>query len=140
MITIWTNHLSVGNKIIDSAHEDILNLINRVDRLLEARDGAALTETFELLENCLCVYFEVEEKIAQAINFDFTQHKITHQRLLDDFQRRKNILAAKNGIWSDVEGKAFTIYLAKSFVQHINSEGKPMKIVLDTHYYDFQPD
>lgn len=137
---VWIEELSVGNRIIDSAHKDIFSILNRVDYLIGARDVATLAETFKLLENCLRAYFEIEEKIALAINFDFAEHKLMHHLLLKEFQRIRNILAEKNGMWSDREGEDFTISLAKCIVQHIKDEEKPMKIVLDTLYYDFQPD
>jgi len=140
MSALWTNRLSVGNRIIDSAHKDILDIIMKIALLIGERDGAALTEAFKLLENSLCAYFEVEEKFAHAINIDFTKHKLSHQRLLHDFQCIKNILEAKNGMWSEGEGGYFTNSWAKYFVQHIKDDGKQMKVVLETHYYDFQPD
>lgn len=140
MIAIWTNHLSLGNRTIDSAHEHILSIINRVGDLIEARDRAALTETFKLLENSLCAYFEVEKKIAQVIKVDFTQHNLAHQHLLNDLQCMRYILAEKNGMWSDREVKSFIIPWAKRFIQHIKIEGESLKIVLSTHFYDFKPD
>lgn len=140
MIAIWTNHLSLENRTIDSAHEHILSMINRVDYLIGAKEGAALTETFKLLENSLCEYFEAEEKIAQAIKVDFTQHNLAHQLLLNDLQCIRHMLAEKNGMWSDREVEAHTIPWAKRFIQHIKDEGETMKVVLGTHFYDFKPD
>ncbi|MDH4215706.1 MAG: hypothetical protein OEV23_02255 [Gallionella sp.] len=140
MIAVWTNHLSVANRAIDSAHKHIIDEINRVESLVGAQDVAALMEALGLLENSLCEYFEAEEKIAQAISVDFAQHKLAHQRLLKDFHSVKNVLAEKNGKWQDREAGALAIPWAKRFIQHIKDEGKQMKIVLSTHYYDFQPD
>lgn len=140
MIVIWTNHLSLGNRAIDSAHERILGIINRVGDSTEARDGAALTENLRLLENNLCACFEIEAKIAGAIRVDFSQHDLAHQRLLKDLQRIRNFLAEKNDLWSVREVEAFTIPWAKRFTQHIKVEGESLKIVLNTHFYDFKPD
>lgn len=140
MIAIWTNHLSLGNRTVDSAHEHILSIINRVGNIIETRDQAALIETFKLLENSLCAYFEIEQKIAQAVKVDFTQHNLAHQRLLNDLQRMKNILAEINGMWSDREVEAFIVPWAKRFVQHIKIEGESLKVVLGAHFYDFKPD
>lgn len=140
MIAIWTNHLSLGNRAIDSAHEHILSMINRVDYLIEASDGAALTETFKLLEDSLCAYFEAEEKIAQAIKVDFTQHNLVHRQLLSDLQHIRCIHAEKNGMWHDREVEARTIPWAKRFVQHIKDEGESLKVALGAYFYDFKPD
>ena len=139
MSAIWTNRFSVGNRVIDSAHRDILNILFRIAYLIGEKDFAALRETFMLLEESLCTYFEVEEKYAQSINVDFAHHRHTHQRLLNDIKCIRNTLEAKNGMWADGEGEAYTNSWVKNFVQHIKDDGKPMKAVLDTHYYDFQP-
>ena len=140
MIAIWTNDLSLGNRTIDSAHEHIFSVINRVDDIARARDGVALTETFKLLENSLSAYFEAEEKIAQAIKVDFAQHKLAHRRLWNDLQCMKNILAENNGMRSDSEVETFALPCAKRFIQHIQNEGESLKVVLNTHFYDFKPD
>jgi len=140
MIAIWTNHLSVANRTLDNAHKNILDIINRIDQLSGNGDTVALTETFELLEESLCAYFEAEEKIAHAINVDFAQHKLAHQRLLNAIHSMKNALAETNSKRSDSEVKHLAISWAKHFIQHIKDEGNLMKIVLNTHYYDFLPD
>lgn len=139
MSSIGTNRFSVGNGIVDSAHKDILNIVFRIAYLIGKRDGAALKENFVLLENKLCAYFEIEEKLAQAISHDFSQHKLTHLRLLNDFQCIKNILESKNCMWAEEEGEFFTNSWAKGFVQHIKDDGMPAKAMLDTHYFDCQP-
>lgn len=140
MIAVWTNHLSVANRTIDSAHKHIIDEINKIESLIGAKDVAELTEIFKLFEDSLCAYFDAEEKIAEAISVDFAQHKLAHQRLLKDFHSMKNILAEKNGKWHDREADSLAIPWAKRFIQHIRDEGNQMKVVLSTHFYDFQPD
>ena len=140
MIAVWTNHLSIGNRAIDSAHEHIFSIINKASDLIGAQDGDALAETLKLLEDNLCAYFEVEEKIAQAVNVDFTEHDLVHQHLLSGLQRMRNVLAEKNGKWPDGEVEAFAIQWAKRFIQHIKIEGEPLKFVLNTYFYDFKPE
>jgi len=140
MIALWTNHLSVANRAIDSAHKHIFSIINRVDSLIGTKDDATLIDTFGFLEDSLCAYFETEEKIAKAINVDFAQHKLAHQQLLNDFHWMRNTLAEKNGKWSEKEVENITVPWVKRFIQHIKDDGKQMKVVLSTHYYDFQPD
>lgn len=140
MIAVWTNHLSVDNRIIDSAHKNILNVINRAGRLIGSRDVDALTETFGALEDSLRAYFEIEERIAQAVNVDFDQHKVVHQRLLSDFHCMRDILTEKNGRWSDSEAATLIDPWIKCFIRHIKDDEKHMKVVLSGQYYDFQPD
>ncbi|MBY0576706.1 MAG: hypothetical protein K2P67_08945 [Gallionellaceae bacterium] len=139
MESMWSKKLSVGNRLIDSKHKRLHNTINDLSRSISAGEAAALSGLFDLLEDYLHDCFVVEENIAQTIGFDFSQHRLTHQRLLNEFQRIKNELTAKNGMWSSHEGKHYANTLKSSLVKHIELDGKPFKAVLDTHYYDLKP-
>lgn len=132
--------LSVGNRLLDSEHKNLHDIINVITSLIVARDVAALPEAFELLENNLCTYFVVEENIAQAVNFDFTQHRLAHQGLLNKFQRIKDKLMAKNGMWPKLDKGYCTHYLRDFLIQHIKLDSKPLKTVLDTCLYDLKPE
>ncbi len=132
-----TKQLSVGNRAIDSAHKELFGVIDRIARSITERNISALAEAFDLLENCLCAYSAVEENVAQAVGFDFTEHMLTHQNLSNEFQRIKNWLTAKNGAWSEFEGKGCVDSLQNCMIRHIEEEGKQLKIVLETHFYDF---
>lgn len=134
-----TKQLSVGNRMIDSAHKEVFDVIDRITHSIAVRNISALTEAFDLLENCLDAYFSVEENIAQAVGFDFTKHRLTHQDLSNEFQRLKNWLMEKNGLWSNFEEKGCIDSLKNCMVRHIKEDGKPLKVVLETHFYDFKP-
>lgn len=135
----FSKELSVGNRAIDSAHKEVFGMIDRIARPIMARDVTALSEAFDLLENCLCVYFSVEENIAQALDFDFTKHKLAHQDLLKIFQRIKDELTAVDNRSSEFEKKDCISYLRDCLIRHIKEDGEPLKMVLDTHFYDFNP-
>ena len=134
-----TKQLSVGNRAIDSAHKEILGIINGIARTIMARDIATLSEAFELLENCLCAYFSIEENIAQTVSFDFTRHRLAHECLLKEFRRTKNELMAKNGAWSKFEESGYIDSLKNSLIRHIRTDAEPLKIILETHFYDLNP-
>ncbi|MBI5439201.1 MAG: hemerythrin domain-containing protein [Nitrosomonadales bacterium] len=135
----FTKQLSVGNRAIDSAHKEVFGMIDRIARPIAARDIAALSEAFDLLENCLCVYFSVEENIARALDFDFTKHKLAHQDLLKIFRRIKDELTAADNRSSEFERKDCIGYLRDCLIRHIKEDGRPLKMVLETHFYDFNP-
>jgi hemerythrin-like metal-binding protein len=135
-----TKQLSVGNRMIDSAHKEVFGMIDRIVHSVMARDVAALSEAFCRLENCLYVYFSVEEDIAQAVSFDFTQHRLAHQELLKKFQRMKDWLMAKNGAWSKFEEKGCIDSLGNCLIWHIKEDSAPLKVVLNTHFYNFAPE
>lgn len=136
---LWTKQLSVGNRIIDSAHKKLLGMVISIESLVKAGDSAALSEAFELLEDCLSDYFLFEEYIAQAIDLPFSRHELAHQCLLNETRRIKNELAANNGMWSDTAAKHYSKLLRDCLIKHIQEESKPIKIMLDTQLYDFKP-
>lgn len=132
--------LSVENRILDSEHKNLHGIIDGITGLIAAGDVAALSEAFKLLENRLYTYFVVEENIAQAVSFDFTHHKLAHQHLLNEFQRIKDGLVAKNGMWSKLEREGYINSMRKCLIRHIKVDAAPFRIVLSTHLYDLKPD
>lgn len=136
---LLSKELSVGNRLLDSEHKNLHDIINVITSLIVAGDVAALLEAFELLENCLCAYFVVEENVAQAANFDFTQHMLAHQGLFGKFQRIKHEWLAKNGMWSELENGCFIHSLRDCLIQHIKVDSRPFQMVLNTCLYDLKP-
>lgn len=130
---------SVGNRAIDLEHKKIHDLINRITRLFDSKDSAALVEAFEQLESDLATYFVIEENIAGAINLDFSKHRQAHQRLLGEVRLARNECLTKNGNWSTEEQKNCADFLWNCLIRHVTEDGKPLKILLDTQYYDFKP-
>lgn len=135
---VWSKQLSVGNRAIDSKHKKLHDILNEIARLISASDVAALSAAFAMLEQCMHACFAVEENIAQAIGFDFSMHRLAHQRLLNEFQYMQHELMGKNGVWSRDEGRYYADTLMSYFIKHIKVDGKPFKAVLDTHFYDLK--
>lgn len=135
----FSKTLSIGNRILDFEHMKLHDIIDMLAHSIVVRDMAALSEAFELLENCLCAYFVVEKNIAQAVNFDFAHHERTHQYLLSKSQRLKAELIAKNGKWLEWEVKYYINSLRNYLTQHIREDSKPLSIVLNAHFYDLKP-
>ena len=129
--------MSIGNRVIDSEHKKLYDMINRVAHSIAARNVAALSEAFELLESCLCDYSSIEGRVAQAVNFDFTQHRLAHQHMLDEVRRIRGVLVAGNCVSPEDEHHARC--LMDCLIKHIKEDGRPLKLVLDTHLYDFNP-
>jgi hemerythrin len=137
MALAWSNELSVGNAIIDSEHKNLLVMVNNIEQLLKAKDTSNLSHELELLENWLCTHFENEEKIAQAVGFDFTKNKLEHQNLLKELHRIIDELKAMNGIWSEKTAKKHFQYLCDWLTGHVIEEDMLMKPVLQTREYHF---
>jgi len=138
----FSKELSIGNRILDSEHMKLHDIINRIACSIAVSDMATLSDEFELLESCLCAYFVLEENIAQAINFDFSQHRLTHQRLLNMCQQARYELIVENGAWLEflkIDVKYYIDSLKDYLIQHIRKDSKPLSIVLNAHFYDLNP-
>ena len=136
----WTRQLSVGNAVIDSEHKNLIAIVNSVKRAIKARDSAALPQELEHLEDWLYVHFANEGKIAQAVNFDFSQHKLAQQCWLKELWFLRNELIDKHGLWSDDAIEYFSLFLSDWLIDgHIISLDMPMKPVLQAYGYNFLP-
>lgn len=140
MDTIWSEQLSVGNATIDSEHRNLLRVIDDVERAIRVRDNAALLRTFELLEHCVGVHFADEERIAQAIGFDFAQNKLEHEYVRKELQSMRDELMVKEGSWSESAAEHYSYFLSEWMIQHVLQEDMLMKPVLQSYPYDFKPD
>lgn len=139
-IMVFSKEFSVGNRILDSEHKKLHDIINTIAASIKARDVVALSAGFELLENCLHAYFVAEENIAQAVGFDFNQHRVAHQDLMYKFQSLKNELTAKNLVFSEHEEASYIHTLCRHLKLHVLLESAPLELVLSTHFYDLKPD
>ncbi len=126
--------------MIDSIHKEVFEIINHIARLICNKDIPGLQEAFALLEQSLAEYFATEAKVAQAVGFDFDNHVLAHQALLKDIRHKKTELVERNGLWSKSEEKIHIDSLRNCFISHIKEDSNPLKILLETHYYDFKPD
>ena len=135
-----STQFSVGNEMIDSEHRNLLKMINDVESAIRAGNRSTLPQSLKLLEDCVAVHFADEEKIAQAIGFDFTQNKLEHQYVQNELRHMVEDLVAKNGAWSESVAAHYSFFLSEWMIEHILQEDMLMKSVLQTYPYDFKPD
>lgn len=140
MKLLWSKQLSIGNVIIDSEHRNLISLVNDIIRAIEARIDSDLAQAFEQLEQALRVHFTNEEKIAQAIGFDFSRHSLAQQYGLKELQFLRNELVGGNGSWSENAVEHFTHFLKNWMIdEHIIGLDMQMRPVLQTYDYEFWP-
>jgi hemerythrin-like metal-binding protein len=136
----WAEHLSVGNALIDLDHKNLICKVNNVRNAIRARDSFMLKVAFEHLEDGLCIHYANEERIAQAVNFDFSAHKQKQQYTLSELQHLRAELLAKRGIWSDLAVAHFIGFLKTWMIEdHIVRMNMLMKPTLQSHDYTFLP-
>lgn len=143
MLDFDNHNLSVGNKILDYTHKELLNIVSWMNHLIDVDDPHTLLDAIDLFENRLNAYFANEESIAQAVGFDFAEHKLSHQYLMEVFGgtclKNKGWLMTENGALPKIEVKKDIDFLKNCLVQHIKKDSKPLKIILDTQFYTFAP-
>jgi hemerythrin-like metal-binding protein len=131
--------LSVGNRTIDSEHRKLIGKIEDIAHLITANNDVSLSVACKLLNDGLRDYFVVEERIAQALNFDFAQHRQAHQDLLKECQLLKNKLMNLSSLHSFFDRKDCVDSMNNYLILHIKEDSKPFKLVLDSQSYDFHP-
>ncbi len=135
----WTEQLSVGNALIDTEHENLIDMINSVEHALRAGDQPALLSSFKRLADGVRLHFMTEEKIAQAIRFPFDHHHGAHQYLQKELQYMREELEAKSGMWSEGAVEHFSRMLGSWMMDHIAGEDMMLKPALQACSYDFAP-
>lgn len=140
MELIWSKQMSVGNETLDSEHKTILDLVNKVDRAIRAKDGARFIETLKRLEDATRMHFGNEAKIAQAIKYGFDHHHLEHQYILKEMLAIEKELAAYHGQWSESIAEHYFQFLSTWAIDHIDQDDMKMKALLGTYPYDFKPE
>ncbi|MGC2048439.1 MAG: hypothetical protein WA635_07500 [Gallionella sp.] len=130
---------SVGNRIIDSEHNKLLGMISDIAQLIHIHHGVALSVAIRLLNEGLRDYFAAEEKVARAVNFDFADHRLAHQKLFNEIKLITGRIMSQNDRWSSLERKDCITSLNDCLIKHIKVDSKPFKTVLNTYSYDFKP-
>ena len=135
----WSKNMSVGNKTLDSEHRKIINLVNEVDRAIQTKDSVRFAEALVSLEAAARKHFGNEARIAQAIKYPFEQHHLEHQYILKEMRLVKNELAGFKGKWSESIAEHYFQFLSTWAVDHIDEDDMKMKVMLESHPYDFKP-
>ena len=135
----WTERLSVGNAAIDFDHKVLIDMINHVECALKSGGKSSFLRAFELLDDYVCAHFLHEEKLAQAVNFNFDQHKLAHQDLQEKLRHLRDELDAFEEGWPDDVVEYFTDLLGDWVIEHLTSDGVLMKSALQAYPYDFKP-
>lgn len=136
----WTEHLSVGNAIIDSDHKKIIAMVNGAEYMIKKKDSFALSEAFEQIEHWLRVHFANEEMIAQAVKFPFAKNHLEHEYVLKAICRIREAIAGWNGVWDEGAAKQYAEFLSDWLAHHVIMEDMLMKSVLQNYPYDFKPE
>ena len=143
MCMSWNKQLSIGNTIVDSEHKHLISLVNQVEKAMRIaqgqRDPHPLEKAFGQLEDELVRHFRNEERIAEAIGYEFAQHHKTEEHMLTELHYLKSELMARDCIWTDVALEHFSAFLEEWMLDHILKADMPMKPTLESYGYNYWP-
>jgi len=135
----WSEHLSIGNAMIDSDHKNLIVVVNRVNDAIQTGDRVALSKSFELLEAYMRIHSQNEEKFAEAISYPFVQDKMAQQQLMDELRYMIKKLTVIDEDWPGNILEMYSRFLAGWIIDHIIKTNMPMKQMLLAYPYDFIP-
>ncbi len=135
----WAEYLSVGNDLIDGDHKKLIVAVNNVAQAIEARDRAALSKAYKLLNVLMSLHFINEEKIAKAVNIHFEENNLHHLQLMDEIKYMILKLDNLQSFWSDNVVKMYSRFLSDWIIEHIVEDDMKMKPVLENYPYDMIP-
>ena len=84
----WCDSMSVGVALLDSDHQALINLINRLHEYLEREeDQAVLDEVFDKLVAYIDFHFAREEKVMEACEYPMVEgHREEHLRFTQEIR------------------------------------------------------
>lgn len=82
----WTNDLAVGNSQIDSDHQHLVSLVNKLhDAMKSGQGNAILGSILDELIKYTASHFKREEMFMQQIGYaDTAAHKAEHTKLVNE--------------------------------------------------------
>ncbi|MCK9383493.1 MAG: bacteriohemerythrin [Nevskia sp.] len=81
----WSDKYSVGNDMVDTQHQKLMDIINRYhDALEEKRPRAELVKIFDEVADYAIYHFRDEEALMERIQFPkMARHKVIHKQLIE---------------------------------------------------------
>lgn len=138
MPLMWRDQLNVGNDIIDSDHKHLIEIINRIELCLEAKDRGHLTEVLDSLAKYAQVHFDREERIAKAAGYTQVPNLThSHEALLSRFKEVRSEFDETGLQWKAEAADHFLGFLRNWLIDHVIKEDLLMKPALTKHSPSF---
>lgn len=140
MSLVWREQLSVGNDLIDTDHKHLIEIVNRIERSLDAKNRNELSEAFGSLSQYSQEHFAREEKIAHAVGYAQAHRlSLSHEVLYKQLDKAKREIGAMGQEWSSAVAEHFTILLRSWLIDHVIKEDLLMKPALQKYPPNFDP-
>ena len=133
----WKNELSVANAILDAQHQMLIDLVNRVELAIRAKDKVLLPVLLEQLLTAVTIHFQTEENFAHAINLPFADHKLLHDYVKGELLIMVSDYANLVVHWSESAAECSSYFLSEWFYDHLNGDVIALKPILENYPYDY---
>lgn len=95
----WSSSYSVGINTIDSQHQELVNILNRLFIAVSKREGdKAIAGILDALMGYTKEHFTLEERLMQQAKYkDLEAHKLEHKKLIEQLDQlcKKHLLEEK---------------------------------------------
>lgn len=121
-LIVWSHTYSIDNETVDTQHKKLMQLINDLHNVQSAggdatRVGAILNE----LVDYTVYHFKAEEELQAKNNYpDLPQHKVVHQKLIQDVQGFLELLKKQD----ETAKERLMIFLTNWLKDHILGDDK----------------
>jgi methyl-accepting chemotaxis protein/hemerythrin len=80
----WTPELRTGNAVVDTEHEELIALLDRLEFLGNGPEGVGIDEALDELTDYVFVHFQMEQKLMRREEYpdaDIEAHLAEHRKL-----------------------------------------------------------
>lgn len=133
----WREQLSVGNDLIDSDHQQLIEIINLAEHGLQTNSRTKLIEALVQLFNYSKLHFALEEKISVAVGYPGAEQlHVSHDELL---QKLTKVTQEIGEQWDATAAEHFGTFLREWLVNHVIREDMLLKPFLKKFSPRFDP-
>ncbi len=130
MSLVWREQLSVGNDTIDADHKYLIDIINRAEQGMAAKNLKGLAAALESLSRYSQEHFAREEKIAKAAGYEQVPSlNQSHVALIEQLDQVKTEISQMQE-WSPEAVERFANLLRSWLIDHVVKEDLLMKPIL----------
>ena len=121
----WRDEMSVGSKVIDTDHQELIDLINIFEKSMEAFENKDnIVAALKQLEEYSQRHFEKEEMFQELIEYpDLEKHRISHQQLVAELSDFITKLSEKDMVLNDEANRdQFVEFVRHWLIDHVIKE------------------
>lgn len=127
----WDDNLKTGISLIDDQHQELLVMLNRLERFRYGRES--FFEAFEELQAYVDIHFKTEEDyMIQIEYYGYEEHKSCHDKFVEDLRIIRNRMEDVENI-SDLGDELFR-FVGDWITNHYSNEDVKLVRYIKNHH------